>query len=240
AAWSGVTVRTLHYYDEIGLLTPSGRTVRGYRLYREPDLLRLQSILVYRELGFSLRKIQSLLADPNHDREQALLEQRRLLVERREKAEDMLRSIDRALKVLKGDSKVDYERLFDGFDPARYEDEAQDRWGETDAYQESARRTKRYSEEDWKRIRTESDDLLRRIAGLMQRGVAPTNGLAMDLADEHRQQIDRWYYPCSRAMHAGLARMYVTDSRFAATIDKHGEGLTRYLVEAIQANAEAR
>jgi MerR family transcriptional regulator, thiopeptide resistance regulator len=126
---------------------------------------------------------------------------------------------------------------FDGFDPARYEDEARARWGDTDAYRESARRTKRYQPADWKKIKTEQAAIYQDAAQAMQAGKKPDDDEVLAIAERHRLGIDRWFYPCSHAMQLGLAEMYESDPRFAANIDKFGAGLTAFLVAAIRANA---
>lgn len=236
ARLAGVTVRTLHHYDEIGLLVPAGRTGKGYRIYGKAEVLRLQQILLYRELEVPLEKIRQILTDPEFDPRRALREQRERLLRRADRTRALLRSVDRALKTLEGEDIVNARELFDGFDPAEYEEEARERWGETDAWRESARRTATYSPADWKRVKTETDELLGRFAAALGRGVSPDSPEAMDLAEEHRLQIDRWYYPCSREMHAGLARMYVDDPRFAASFERHGEGLATFVSESILAN----
>ncbi len=238
ARMAKITVRTLHHYDAIGLLAPSGRTEAGYRLYGNADLIRLQQVLLYREFGLSLERIRKILDDPAFDQRAALLEQRTQLVARAERNEAMLRAVDCALESLKGDQEeMDTTKLFDGFDPARYEDEARKRWGHTDPYKEAQRRTKGYSKEDWERIKAENNDLMDRLAGLLGQGESADGDEAMDLAEAHRLHFDRWYYPCSHAMHAGLADMYKSDPRFGSNIDKHGEGLAAFLADAIRANA---
>ena len=133
---------------------------------------------------------------------------------------------------------MDLKEIFDGFDPAKYEQEAKQRWGHTDAYKESVRRTKRYTKEDWLKIKAEQGDVYRDAAAAMKAGKKPSDPEVMDIAERHRLAIDRWFYPCSSMMHRGLASMYETDERFAATIDKAGEGLTPFLVAAIRANAD--
>ena len=127
--------------------------------------------------------------------------------------------------------------LFDGFDPSRYEEEARQRWGDTDAYEESARRTSRYTEEDWKGLKSEQERIYNDAAAAMNAGTPPQDPVAMSVAERHRLLLDRWFYPCSKAMHRGLADMYEADARFAHNIDRHGKGLTPFLAAAIRANA---
>src|SRR6185503_11059591 len=144
ASLSGLTIRALHHYDSIGLLMPSARSPAGYRLYDDDDLLRLQQILIGRELGLSLEEIRRSLDDPHFDRKKALLAQREQLERRVRQAQEMVQAIDAALAVLDGKSKggnMDMKEIFGGFDPAKYEDEAKERWGNTDAYKESTKRT---------------------------------------------------------------------------------------------------
>jgi DNA-binding transcriptional MerR regulator len=231
-----ITVRTLHHYDQIGLLVPSSRTEAGYRLYAEEDLHRLQQILLWRELGLPLEEIRRVLDDPDFDRRKALVRQRKELVARGRRTEAMIRSVDRALASLKGGKKMAAKELFEGFDPSRYEDEARERWGESDAYRESVRRTKGYKERDWARMKEEANAILEKLATRMREGAAGHDAEVVELAEQHRLHIDRWFYPCSRKMHEGLAGLYVSDDRFKASLERHGEGLAQFLADAIQAN----
>ena len=121
---------------------------------------------------------------------------------------------------------------------AEYADEARARWGHTDAWRESVQRTRGYSEDDWARIRAESDDVLERMAALLAEGTSPVAAAAMDLAEEHRRHIDRWFYPCSHDMHRGLAVMYTADSRFTEYFEERHAGLAAFVADAIRANAE--
>jgi len=249
AEQSGVSIRALHHYDAIGLLVPSLRTAAGYRLYSEDDLLRLQQILIGRELGLSLEEIRRSLDDPSFDRRRALLEQRAALTRRAEQTSEMLYAIDAALAVLDGASlddegneregtTVDYKKLFNGFDPSKYEDEVKQRWGNTDAYKASQKRTKSYTEEDWKRCMAEQGEVYADAIAALKAGKAPTDPAVMDVAERHRLAIDRWFYPCSTTMHCGLADMYEADDRFRSFFEGHAAGLAAYLSAAIRANAQ--
>lgn len=238
---AGISVRTLHHYDEIKLLVPQRRSRAGYRLYVDDDLLRLQQILIGRELGLSLEEIRRSLDDPGFDRRKALLSQRKQLMARASQTQTMIQAVDAALAMLdrkKKGGNMDLKKIFGGFDPSKYEDEVKERWGDTDAYKESVKRTKNYTEEDWKRLQAEQSDLYKDAFAALKSGVNPSDPKAMDIAERHRLSIDRWFYPCSHAMHEGLASLYETDSRFKENIDKHGEGMTDFLVAAIRANAK--
>jgi DNA-binding transcriptional MerR regulator len=247
AALSGVTVRALHHYDELGLLSPNARTAAGYRLYSDDDLPRLQQILIGRELGLSLEAIRRSLDDPHFDRRAALIAQRAELAARAERAEDMVRAIDAALAVLEEaeneedadvDKKVDVKKIFDGFDHEQYEAEVKQRWGNTDAYKVSQQRWKSYTEADLLRLKEEQAALNAEVAAVRKAGVAPDDPRAMDIAERYRLLFDRWFYPCSHEMHARAADMWETDTRYAINMDKQGgDGFTKFLAAAVLANA---
>lgn len=239
---SGVTVRALHHYDEIGLLVPKARSEAGYRVYDEDDLLRLQQIMLGRELGLALEDIRRSLDDPGFDHRRTLVAQRRALEARARRADEMLRAVDAAIALLdeRQGGTMDVKRIFDGFDPAQYEAEVQERWGDTDAYRESAKRTKRYGPNEWRQIRDERAAIYADAVAALQAGVAADAPAAMDVAERDRASIGRWFYPCGPAMHANLADLWEADPRFAENIDKHGAGLTPYLAAAARANARRR
>lgn len=236
---AGVSVRALHHYDEIGLLVPKERTDTGYRVYDEDDLLRLQQILLGRELGLALEEIRRSLDDPGFDHRQALLAQKRQLQARARRADEMIRAVDTALAMLEDaqGGTMDMQQLFDGFDPAQFEAEVQERWGETAAYRESAKRSKRYGKDDWRRIQEEQAAIYADAAAALHDGRAAESAEAMDIAERHRQSIERWFYACGPAMHANLADLWEADARFAESIDKHAAGLTPFLAAAVRANA---
>jgi MerR family transcriptional regulator, thiopeptide resistance regulator len=240
AAIAGVTVRTLHHYDAIDLLTPSGRSRAGYRLYTDRDLLRLQQILIQRELGLPLEQIRRVLDDPAFDLHAALLAQKAALEARAAHTRAMLDAVDVALSRVAAPDYQQEERtismqdLFQGFEPEQYEEEARQRWGQTDAYRESARRTKSYTPADWARFSQEQTQVYAGLLSLMQAGVKPQDASVQELVERHRLLIDQWFYPCSPEMHANLASLYEGDSRFEQNIDKFGAGLTRFLVAAIR------
>lgn len=230
AALAHVTVRTLHHYDEIGLVRPSARSGSGYRLYDEGDLVRLQHVLGYRQLGFPLGRIAEILDDPDWDEVAGLREQRRLLAERAGHLQHLIAAVDRALEAHAMDIKLTPEERFEvfgDFDPEEYAEEAAERWGETDPYRESARRTRSWSKEQWLEVKAEGDTAMRALADAMTAGVPADDDRAIAAADQHRRHIER-FYPCTRAMHASLLEMQVGDPRFRATWDRYAEGLVDY------------
>jgi DNA-binding transcriptional MerR regulator len=240
ARLASISIRTLHHYDSIGLLVPGARTAAGYRLYTDSDLLRLQQILISRELGLSLEEIRRSLDDPRFDRRAVLLGQRDRLKERARHTQAMIRAIDVALAALDDSHKegdMNMADLFDGFNHNPYEEEAQRRWGKSDAFIESQKRVKRYSPDDWKVFQAEQAAIYEDACSCMKAGTRPSDTAVMDIAERHRMSIDRWFYPCSHDMHRGLAAMYDSDDRFRQGIDRHGEGLTSFLADAIRANA---
>jgi len=181
-----VSVRTLHHYDHVGILCPSGRTDAGYRLYTDDDLATLQQALFYKELGFGLEEIRDLLADPAFDRREALLAQRELVSAQAQRFEAILGLIDKTLISLEGGARMTKEEMFEvfgDFDPSEYEEEVQQRWGDTDAYKESAKRTARYTKQDWARFKAESEANGTKMVALFDEGVTPTDPRAMDVAE---------------------------------------------------------
>ncbi len=237
---AGVTVRTLHHYDQIGLLCPSGRSDASYRLYAYEDLLRLQEILVWRQLGFSLQEIQQLLDEPGRDRAVALRRQRELVELALERLGATARALDAALAAHDNATQMKESEMFKDFDPTAYEDEARERWGHTDAYQESARRAARYGEREWAEIRAEADQVVADFAALLQAGEPADGERAHAVAERHRGHISRWFYPVSTQMHRNLATMYVADPRFTASYEKVAEGLAGYVHDAVHSNADAQ
>ncbi|WP_119727467.1 MerR family transcriptional regulator [Thermomonospora amylolytica] len=238
---AGVTVRTLRHYDDIGLLTPSARTATGYRRYDDADLDRLQQILFYRELGFPLEDIAKILDDPDADALTHLRRQRELLRGRIDRLRAMVDAIELAMEARRvGVNLTPEERfeVFGDFDPDRYEAEAEERWGGTDAYRESQRRVASYTKEDWKRIKAEQEAIIRGFVEAMAAGVPAADARAMDLAERHRQSITDGFYECTVEIHRGLADLYVSDPRFTAAYDRAAEGLAQYVHDAILANAD--
>jgi MerR family transcriptional regulator, thiopeptide resistance regulator len=234
-----VTVRTLHHYDEIGLLRPSGRTASGYRLYAPADLDRLQRVLCYRELGFGLDEIASILDDPAVDPLDHLRRQHALLTGRIEELRRLVAAVEKTMEARKMGIDLDPQELFEvfGADPTVHRAEVEERWGGTAALRESSRRTAGYTKVDWQRIVGEQRRIQRDFAGALAAGEPASGAAAMDLAEEHRLHIDRWYYPCGYAMHRGLGAMYVDDERFAASYERLAPGLAAYVRDAIAANA---
>lgn len=241
AELAGVTVRTLHHYDRIGLLPPSDRSHAGYRHYDSRDLERLRQILYYRELGFGLDQIAKLVDQPGVDADSHLRNQHRLLRQRVDRLTAMLGAIEHEMEARQMGVSLTPEEQFEIFGEnwlgEDFEAETQERWGDTEAYAQSQRRTATYTKDDWVAIKAESDANLRDFAAAMASGVPAESTDAMDLAEAHRQHLSRWFYDCGYEIHRGLAQMYLADERFRRNYDQVATGLAEYVHDAIQANA---
>lgn len=230
AAFTGVSVRTLHYYDEIGLLVPASvDKTTGYRYYDETSLLRMQEILFYRELDFSLKSISEILSSPQHDARKALEEQKVLLTLKKERLERLIASIDNAMK---GAAVMS---AFDNSEFEAYKAEAKEKWGQTAAYKEHEEKTKNYSKGKWNSLAEEMDAVMAEFSLCMKSGAAPDSAEAQALAKALQDHISANYYLCTKEILAGLGQMYVADERFRANIDKHGDGTAAFVSEAIAA-----
>ena len=230
---AGVTRRTLHYYDEIGLLRPTSVGRNGYRSYGQEALLRLQQVLFYRELGLELDAIRSILDRPGFDVTEALHEHRRRLHQRIRRLEGLIGTLDKTLRFMEGQTTMGMDELFKGFDDetqARYEVEAAQRWGE-DKVKESRRRWSRYSEDRKKAIFAEAGDIYRGLAACVGQDTA---------SDEVQQLVGAWhqnlrhFYEPDREMLLGLAQAYADDARFAAFFARLHPGLSAFLRRAIE------
>lgn len=240
AAFAGVSTRVLRHYDEIGLLQPSGRSRAGYREYSDGDLLTLQRIVGYRELGLGLDDIRRLLTAAPTEAVEQLEQQEAVLTAAVERLTNQLQFVTKTRKGRKMGVNLTPDEMRDVFgdhDPTEYQEEAEQRWGNTDAYKESHRRTNSYTKDDWARHSAESGAVELAFVAAMQAGLAPESDEAKAAAERHRLLIDTWFYPCSYEMQTGLAEMYVMDERFTAHYDKRAEGLAVYVRDAIIANA---
>lgn len=237
---AGVTVRTLHHYEQIGLLEPEQRSRSGYRHYSTADLDRLHHILFYRELGFSLPDIASILDNPQADSTNHLRRQRRLLQERLDRLSGMVAAIDKELEAhTMGTELTPEEKLEifgEGYNPD-WEVEAEERWGDTEAWKQSAARSNKLSKDQWKQVKADGDALMEKFGDAKRRDVSPDSDEAMALAEEHRKSVEV-FYDCSHAQQRGLADLYLADERFAKTYDDLEPGLAQWVHDAIYANAD--
>ena len=225
----GVSVRTLHYYDEIGLLKPSEVDAQnGYRFYDERSLERMQEILFYRELDFSLKTIAQILSSPDYDKQQALTRQRKLLLAKKERLERLINALDGLEKGEGFMKNNEYEKLKN-----EYAEEVRQRWGSTDAYKESQQRNT-----DFNKAAVLLDEVFEEFAELNRSGISPDNEAAKIQVEKLQRCITENFYTCTNEILARLGQMYVADIRFKNNIDKHGEGTAEYVSQCIKSYCE--
>jgi DNA-binding transcriptional MerR regulator len=240
ATLAGVSVRTLHYYDEIGLLQPARVEKNGYRYYEEKELLTLQQILFFRELDFSLEDIQRIVSSPYFDMRQALRDQRKLIELKKNRLNRLIQTIDKTIKKLNKETSMDDQELYGNFtkeEMNQYTEEARERWGSTDAFKQSQERVKKFTKDDWKRIGEESDRILKGMVAHMQEG--PANAAVQTLIAEHYHSLRHFYEP-NLQIYRGLAEMYAADPRFAANYEKYATGLAVFMRDAMLYYADAQ
>ncbi|MGU3471339.1 MerR family transcriptional regulator [Paenibacillus sp. D51F] len=232
AELAGISVRTLHHYDEIGLLHPEEATESGYRLYSDRDLAMLQQILFFRELGFPLKQIKSILQDPGFSEAEALRLHRDMLLEKRRRLDAMIRTVDKTLRHAEGEMKMSSTERFEGFDFSSnpYEKEARERWGDRKV-DEAKAAAKGMTKQDQEAF----NDVYRRLADV--RHLQPDSAPAQEAVGEWYRVLQTFgtYTP---EMFRGLGRMYVDDARFTANIDKFGDGLAVFMRDAMAAYAD--
>ena len=233
AELTGVSVRTLHYYDEISLLKPCYVDEQnGYRFYDETSLERMQEILFYRELDFPLKSIAEILASPNYDKQKALAEQKQLLTIKKDRLERLIAALEQAEKgeiTMSAFDNSEYETA-----RQQYEDEAKQRWGATDAYKESQAKTAGYSKDKWNDVLAGMNGVFCEFAECKNCGESADSDTAQGLVKKLQNYLTANFYHCTDDILAGLGQMYVCDERFKNNIDSHGEGTAEFVSEAIK------
>lgn len=235
---AGVSVRTLHHYDEIGLLKPATVTAMGYRLYSDDDLDKLQQILFFKELGLPLNEIKEILDNPRFDRRHALEVHRELLLKKVQRLETIINTVDQTLESLERGNNMNKQDMFEGFDMTeieqhqqKYAEETKQKYGHTDAYRESAQKTSQYTKEDWAVITAKGNAIYTRLASLMDKGPADTQ--VQEAIGDWRRHITDSFYNCTLEIFRGLGDLYVADERFTANIDRHRPGLALFMRDAM-------
>ncbi|MEY9857552.1 DNA-binding transcriptional MerR regulator [Catenulispora sp. GAS73] len=241
ARMSGVTARTLRHYDDVGLLKPDHVGANGYRYYEEPQLLRLQQILVLRELGLALADIAEAL-DSEPDTLAALRRQYGRLIVERDRLSRVAETVRRTIVELEGKTEMSVhinrpENLFEGFDQSQYDDEARERWPEEFERAQAKRVT--MTDEDMRRWQREATAAMIRMAEFMAAGTPVDDPAVQEEVHQHYQGICIWWTP-NRNAYRCLGQMYVDDERFKANYQKIAEGLAEYQAAAMAAYAEAR
>ncbi len=226
---AGVSVRTLHYYDEIGLLHPNELTDANYRLYDEAALERLQQILFFRELEFPLKDIKEMIDSEHFDRKEALDQQIKLLRMKREHLDGLL---ELALEIQKkGVGTMDF-KAFDTSEINQYTKEAKERWGNTEAYKECEKKTAQYNRTDWNHQNELLMEQFAQFGKLMDQ--KPEAEAVQEQVSALQQAITEHFYTCTKEILAGLGQMYTADERFVQNIDAAGgEGTAEFVGAAI-------
>jgi DNA-binding transcriptional MerR regulator len=238
AKMAGVSVRTLHHYDQIGLLKPSARTAAGYRLYAEQDLLRLQQILFFKELDMPLSEVGAILDDPGFDQVTALEHHRQLLHRRMERLARLLKTIDRTIdKLTEDDMALTDEELYEGFPTEqieRYKREARQMYDPA-LVEESEQRVKKMSRDEWKAVGAEGEAVAVALAAVADR--YPGDPQVQALIARHHAWIEH-FYPCSAEVYRGLGRLYVEHPEFRAFYEKYRPGLADFMAAAMARYAD--
>lgn len=229
----GVSIRTLHHYDQIGLLTPKETTNSGYRLYSEENLETLQQILFFKELGFSLKEIQKIIYSSSFNRREVLLLQRKMLIEKRNNIDKMINTIDKTIKYMLGEIKMTNEEKFDGinFSHKSYEQEARKLWGDQSVDNINAK-LERMSEVEQKSLSERWDMIFNKLA--LFRDYSPESYEVQAIIKEWYVFLNENFSNYSFDEFCGLGQLYIEDDRFTKNIDQYGEGLAKFMSKAMK------
>jgi MerR family transcriptional regulator, thiopeptide resistance regulator len=241
ATLTGVSVRTLHHYDHIGLVVPSVRTPAGYRGYTDSDIERLHLVLVYRSVGLPLDEIRTLLDDETADVVEHLRRQHELLLEQAERLDHTIKAVEELMNAHRDGIQLTAEEQVEIFGTTafgeEYAAEAEQRWGDTDAWKQSQQRVSKFTKQDWIDIKADVDKLLADLAAAKRDGVEPGSAAANELAARHRGSIER-YYDCDDEMHRCLAEMYLADERFTRYYDDVELRLAQFVHDIVIASID--
>lgn len=238
---TGVTIRMLHHYDKINILNPSSKSDAGYRLYNDNDLEKLQQIMFFRELDFSLEEIKEILSSPKFNKNVALENHRKILTERKTRLENLIKIIDNTLE--KGVDNMSNNEKFKAFDTTeiehyknKYKKEVEAKYSHTDAYKEYKKKASKYEKNDWQNVMEKGDIIFKNLANLMDK--SPSDIEVQTEIENWRNHITNSFYNCTIEIFQSLGEMYVNDTRFTENIDKHKSGLSNFINEAIKIYCE--
>jgi DNA-binding transcriptional MerR regulator len=233
----GVSIRTLQYYDKINLLKPEFLSEKGYRFYDDNNLERLQQILFFKELDFSLEEIKNILDNKNFDKKIAYEFHKNLLIKKKERLEQIIKTIDITINSINGENKMNKEEMFKVFDmniidehKRKFYQESKERWGDSKYYKESEIKTSSYKKEDWERIMNEQKIIYQKFIDNMDKHVS--DSIIQEAVKDWKQYITKNFYECTDEILKNLGDMYVSDERFSKNIDKNKEGLSEFLKNA--------
>jgi len=232
ARLANISVRTLHYYDEIGLLKPSLVAKNGYRYYEQDELLRLQQILFFRELDFPLDEIKRIINNPAADKTQILRDQKNLLRLKRNRLDRLMKTIDKTIKTMNNEQAMNGEELYDPFkddDVKQYQEEAKQRWGNTDAYKQSMERVSKMTKNEREQLKKDGEAHTQAIADNMEKGIEHPDVQAL-IGKSH--EGSNFFYDCDVKMFRNLGEMDVGDPRFTAYYEKFKPGVAQFMKDA--------
>lgn len=228
---AGVTTRTLRFYDQIGLLSPAEVAGNGYRLYNHASLLRLQQIMFFRELDVPLKQIQAIMKQPDFDLKAALEAHRLSLQGRRRKIDTLLETLDQTIATLEGEWIMNEKEFFSGFDEAKYEEEARQRWGDSPQYKESTRKWASYTREQKEAIKQEMGGITLRMVG--SASSKPGDQDIQQAVGDYYAFLNNKFYTCNVEFLRNLADMWVEDTRFAVNYERIREGGAEFARDAV-------
>jgi len=238
ADMSGVSRRTLRYYDEMGLLKPNSINSSGYRVYTQKEIDKLQQILFYRQLGVSLKNIQNIVNSGDFDELKALREHHKRLLQEREELILLINNVEKTIMSKERRVTMSNEEKFEGFkkrlineNEKKYGQEIRELYGE-EVVKNSNEKVKNMSKKAYDCLTNTEDELMKTLQEAMQTG-DPAGDLAQKAADLHRQWLSFYWGNYSKEAHAGLVRMYVTDERFKQYYDKNQPGTAEFLRDAV-------
>ena len=233
ADFTGVSVRTLHYYDKIDLLKPA--TIdpnNGYRYYDKNSAERMFEIIFLREMDFSLKSIKDILSSPDYNKKEAFKKQKELLLIKKKRLDRLIFALDKAEKGefdMKSLNNNEYEIAKNS-----YEKEIKEKWGHTDAYKQYQEKTAGYSEKKLDGVSEGLMAVFAEFAKVMSSGTKADSDEATILAEKLQAYITENFYTCTKEILSGLGEMYVVDERFRENIDKYGAGTAEFARDAIK------
>ena len=241
AAMSGVSVRTLHFYDEVGLLKPAYHGANSYRFYEEPQLLTLQQILFYRELGFELKQIKRILGRSNFDKVAALESHRKVLRKNLARTRKLIVTIDKTIEHLKGTKKMKSQEMFVGFDPkqqAKHEQYLIGRFGEgmKEGIEQSKQKVKNWTKADWEKSGAAFNEICKDLVLAMERKLSSDSREVQEVIRRHCEWLKQFWAP-TRESYAGHSQLIV-DSDLRKAYEAHHLKLPEFIAGAIQVFAE--
>lgn len=229
---AGVTTRTIRYYDEIGLLSPTAIGENGYRYYDRMSLLMLQQILFFRELDVPLKEIENIMTLPGYNLVDSLKNHRAALTNRVGRLQRLVDTIDETIATLKGEWIMSDQELFKGFDESEYEEEARERWENTPQYAESMKKWGSYTQEEKEMIKIEGGEIIKRMVGESQ-GVEPGDPKIQAAVGAYYTYLNKYFYTCDLERLRNLAEMWVSDPRFAVNYERIREGGAGFVRKAV-------